>query len=102
MDDHRYKYVVCPGRITSETDKQWHNVTADQLVLLYGVPRAECVIYDYDRAYKDAVYERQNEWKLSLIKLFPRSDGKYVLPKEASKPAKKVVWPFPVVIGSIP
>lgn len=96
------KYVVCPGYIRSATDGQRHFITARALAELYGVPANECVTYDYDQAAKSPAYEQTNEWKLELIPLHPKSDGKYKLPEAAAPLPKKIVWPFPVVIGSIP
>lgn len=98
------KYVVCPGYVTSRKDNQRHFVTARALVDLYGVALNECVTYDYEQASSSMSYERDNEWKLKLIALHPRSDGNYLLPGEskAEEVRRKVVWPFPIVVGNIP
>lgn len=96
------KYVVCPGHVTSAKDGQRHFISARALAELYGVPMNECVTYDYDQACKSPAYEHTNEWKLALIQLHPKRDGDYKLPKEVAPMPKKIMWPFPLVVGNIP
>lgn len=40
------KYALCPGFVTSDTDGQRHYIGAGRLADLYGVPMAECVVFD--------------------------------------------------------
>lgn len=65
--------MLCPGRIPSKHDRDWHFVSARQLARLYGVSMRECVISDGGpQSYSE---------DLDLIRLHPRFDGKYQLPE---------------------
>ncbi len=39
------KYLVLPGRVLSKNDQDYHFIGADQLMRLYGVSPAECIIH---------------------------------------------------------
>jgi hypothetical protein len=60
------KYLICPGWITSINDGDRHFITADELIRLYGVDRAQCQIA------KDGV-----KYPKEMIRLAPNMDGKY-------------------------
>lgn len=67
------KYVVYPGEVRSLIDGDKHFINAAQLIMLYKVAYSECVIAPRDlRGWVVPV---------GLISLYPRSDGKYELPK---------------------
>lgn len=68
------KYVVVPGRVISANDRDIHYIGAARLMVLYKVDPKECVVY-----YGD---ERDFGKNLEgLIRLYPRGDGNYELPK---------------------
>ncbi len=68
------KYVVLPGPVRSSRDGQWHHIKASQLINLYGVKPAECLMLDYNNP------ERLKGLNIDhLIRLFPRMDGNYKL-----------------------
>ena len=63
-----------PGYIRSRNDGDRHYINAKALVDLYQVKGKECITY---------VPGRMDPKKYaSLIKLYPRHDGRYELPKE--------------------
>lgn len=69
------KYLVCPGKVRSQSDGEFHHITAGQLITLYKVNTAECNIVDESR--KDSW--RGLDWGAYII-LRPRTDGDYSLP----------------------
>lgn len=75
------KYVVCPDLVTSKTDRDRHYIGASQLMMLYGVSPSECVIYEPMKDWPEAYYRMAEERHKGLIRLEPRYDGKYELPK---------------------
>jgi hypothetical protein len=66
------KYLVCPGRIRSRADGDLHFISARQLIHLYGVNPAECMI-----RRPGIVPQKELEGKVILA---PRYDGDYSLP----------------------
>lgn len=65
------KYLILPARVISRTDGDLHTVTAAQLINLYRVNPAECIVYSwqgYEAGYPDG-----------LVELSSRADGKYLL-----------------------
>lgn len=69
------KYVVSPGHVI-RPDGDEHFISAQQLMSLYRVSPAECIILDPEkelRGYDDSYLE-------SLIWLFPKHNGNYKLP----------------------
>jgi len=64
------KYVVFPGTVKSITDGQIHRVTAVNLMRLYRVNPAECVVYNGYLQHGVCYYR-------DLIALYPRDDGNY-------------------------
>ena len=79
MDIDVTKYILFPGYVVSEYDGQRHYITAGQLARLYGVPLSKCLIHQYSPLNQG--YRKQT----ADIHLYPRSDGKYVLPKTGDK-----------------
>lgn len=68
------KYLVCPRYIISSTDGQIHHVTARELMRLYDVSPAECVVDDGRESYRSFSSGRYlNE----LIPIVPLNSGKY-------------------------
>jgi hypothetical protein len=64
------RYAVKPGMVPSANDRDWHYVGPIDLMRLYGVHPAECVIF-----YGD---ERDlGKSQGGLIELRPRRDGNY-------------------------
>ena len=74
------KYYVFPGDIWSQTDGDCHYITAADLMRLYRVNPAECVII---RPTLDQ-YQRSILYRMypGLIPLFPSSIGDYSRPDE--------------------
>lgn len=68
------KYVLIPGHILSRTDGDEHYISAAKLAELYGVDLKECDVKYYDQRDFGKTFE-------DLIKLTPRSDGNYRIPK---------------------
>lgn len=68
------KYLIIGDWITSQTDGDWHYISAENLIRLYGVDPAECIIYS------DKKRELGLDPNLDLIVLRPRYDGNYRLP----------------------
>jgi len=67
----KVKYLVCPGWIISEHDRDRHFINSAQLIHLYGVNPAECHIA--------ASKSREIGFGNDLIRLRPRYDGNYKL-----------------------
>lgn len=67
------KYLLAPGPVRSRNDGDWHEITAAQLALLYGVPLDEC-IWPPSSTYCNL------EYLDTLTLLRPRRDGDYRLP----------------------
>lgn len=74
-DGKNVKYVLVPGDITSAADGQRHHISARQLQLLYGVHPETCIVWPEDTRGYDL------KWLHSLIKLIPKYNGDYTLPK---------------------
>jgi hypothetical protein len=66
------KYLVVPGYVYSDDGDQ-HWVSALRLMHLYGVDPRHCVVK------YNGLPGQHND---GLIRLGPRSDGKYVIPEE--------------------
>ena len=66
------KYVLCPGFVTSKTDRDKHWISADKLIQLYGVNRQECIMF----GEKGFDYKKKG-----LIFLAPRYNGDYEVSK---------------------
>lgn len=62
------KYVVWPGHVRSENDRDIHHIGYDDLIKLYGLAPSECILGNHD--YPSHLYE-------NLIPLRPRSKGDY-------------------------
>lgn len=82
------KYLLCPGKVRSHTDSDVHFIGALQLASLYGVRMVECLILpDFDKedfpGQRAQLYERSGP-SGDLIKLTPRYDGNYLLPRPKS------------------
>lgn len=75
------KYILCPGYIISNYDGQQHYIGAMQLARLYGVDLRECEIYEPAPWWPTSFYKWAEECHRDLIKLRPRYDGDYSLPK---------------------
>lgn len=77
------RYVICPGTTVSRTDGNRHFISAGELMRLYGVNPAECVIcpsvFD-DSLAADVTRTLVHRNHKSAVWLAPRSDGNYSLP----------------------
>lgn len=60
------RYVLHPGWVTSQNDGQRHYITAPMLWNLYGVPPAQCRVYNPQQRHQEGE-----------VHLYPRYDGKY-------------------------
>jgi hypothetical protein len=65
------KYLVCPGWISSKTDRDEHYIDAPMLMKLYGVDSRECLI----RPTGSALLGWQE--LTDLVRLEPRYHGDY-------------------------
>jgi hypothetical protein len=68
------KYVIFPGKVVSQHDRDVHFVDAHTLMELYRVDPRECVIYYGDDRDRGKTFK-------GLITLHPRYDGNYEIPK---------------------
>lgn len=73
------KYLIYPGYVTSRNDGERHYISAGQLIRLYRVDPAECIIYD-GRAEK-----LRGINVVDLINLFPVNSGVYEIPNSMRK-----------------
>jgi len=74
------RYVVIPGYITSQHDKQRHYIGPMTLIQLYGVNPRECLIYNPAPYWTASQWQTEIERRKGLIQLKPRSDDNYTLP----------------------
>lgn len=72
------KFLVLPGVVYSQTDGQRHWVGAFELIHLYGVDRADCVIRQMGLHEPPLNLDSYR----GMIVLEPRYDGDYTLPEE--------------------
>lgn len=85
MHDHQLsaeqpRYVLHPGDVISRHDGHGHYIDSQTLAHLYGVDRAQCVIYADDPNWVELPHD---------VHLFPRNDGDYRLPEQAERAARK-------------
>ncbi len=64
--------MLCPGRIKSKNDGDWHYISARQLADLYGVDFNKCKVLN-DRLSDRAVHRPSEKY----IYLQPMADGNY-------------------------
>lgn len=87
------KYLVIPGKVTSQTDGDTHHIGAMRLIELYGVNPDECLILNDHYEDRMRILESNDRrgapppgytWEYidSLIWLVPRNDGNYTLEPE--------------------
>ena len=76
------KYVLCPGVVTSMHDGQRHFITAEGLAQLYGVPMEACLIHNPQEWWPQSYHRQAEDRQRGLIRLAPKYDGNYTLPKE--------------------
>ncbi len=69
------RYLLCPGYVMSNVDRQYHHISAEQLAKLYRVHMDQCEVRP-ERMFARLGW-RQPE---GLIELHPRYDGDYALP----------------------
>lgn len=74
------RYVLCPGFVRSRHDGQSHYVGPMDLARLYGVRLEQCEIFEPAQWWPESYYRMAEERTRGLIKLAPRSDGKYTVP----------------------
>ena len=75
----KVKYVLAPGEVQSDSDRQWHFVNADSLAKLYKVSLDECYVRTPFSTLKFSyIVQRYLD---SLPYLCPREDGNYTIPK---------------------
>lgn len=72
----RRRYVLHPGYVISPNDGQTHYIGVDALARLYGVSLHDCVVAERGERYPRGVREQPGD-----VHLFPRSCGRYELPK---------------------
>jgi len=72
--DNKIKYIIDPGYVRSKSDGDVHYISAQQLMKLYNVSPAECLINHVDnwQGYTD-------DFIGNLIWLRARIDGDYTL-----------------------
>ena len=69
------KYVLVGGYMNSKWDDDWHYISAEKLLRLYGLKRSECVFTDADEYFQ---YGRHKHPKYKNLRpLFPDFDGDY-------------------------
>lgn len=68
------KYLVCPGKVESVRDGDWHYISAGQLISLYKVDSRDCKIVNSPESAAGIKWE-------DYIVLRPRTDGNYSLQK---------------------
>lgn len=66
------RYVLVPDWVFSKHDGERHWISAPTLASLYGVPLGKCVIDDGLGGFRSAPDD---------VRLGPRYDGDYMLPK---------------------
>jgi hypothetical protein len=73
------RYIVIGGYVRSRNDGDVHYIEAVELVSLYGVNPAECILVDRGEEVRKlaGIEHDPNRW----VRLYPREDGKYVLPR---------------------
>ncbi len=79
------RYLVLPGYVRSKQDEDWHYVSGSELIRLYRVNPAHCVIAlaDADEEnFRHRLMVEANEGKYLVLE--PRADGDY--PSFASTP----------------
>jgi hypothetical protein len=70
------RYLVLPGYVRSRQDEDWHYVSGSELIRLYRVNPANCVLATADEAdFRHRLMVAANEGK--YIVLEPRADGDY-------------------------
>ena len=79
----KWRYVVYPGVVISQTDGQEHYIGASQLMRLYGVDPAECFIFEPAPYWTAGMYSYNHTLTLGLIELRPRYDGDYDIAKRS-------------------
>jgi len=72
---HEKKYAVYPGWVVSQHDGEYHYITADELIRLYGVPYSECVVI------RDKISLTGRDVS-QLIALRPKYKGNYTIEGE--------------------
>jgi len=72
------KYLILPGYVISKGDGQRCYLTGPDLIKLYGVAPAECVV---DRDDYMPMPGRKQPGREGLIVLGPRHDGAYRTPE---------------------
>lgn len=70
-----WDYIVIPGFVTSARDGSRHYITARQLVRLYGVREADCIVVHLEQRTIGLTLEQMVEYPI----LIPRHDGDYSL-----------------------
>lgn len=73
------RYVLCPGLIRSKSDGQKHFISAHKLARLYGVPFAECLVYQFPDTPEGEIRRRLWRPPENAVYLHPRYDGAYTL-----------------------
>lgn len=86
-----HRYLLCPGLVSSRTDRDLHYISARKLAFLYGVPMDECLIADYSQGSRDYSRLMERARAGELIALHPRWDGDYKLPEPAPPAAVPAV-----------
>lgn len=67
------KYAIHPGYVTSRNDGETHFISSAQLMHLYKVNPAECVVASRGRPH----WHIHDGCANNLKHLYPRSDGRY-------------------------
>lgn len=68
------KYIIYPGYVRSENDKEPHFISASQLIQLYNVNPNECMLHGRGGINVRGINRKDLK---NLISLYPRRDGNY-------------------------
>jgi len=63
------KYIMCPGSIKSNTDGELHYISSEELMVLYGVDPAECLVR--------GILNFSGVKTMDMVYLYPKPNGVY-------------------------
>lgn len=73
------KYVLHPGEVQSQSDGDIHYISYAQLINLYQLNPAECILSDPKGEWMHGL---TSEFIAGLTHLYPRYDGNYTLEED--------------------
>lgn len=72
------KFVLHPGEVISSSDSQVHNINAQTLAKLYGIPMELCIIIDIKNPEVNrGIRIEELTYENGYLHLYPRSSGNY-------------------------